>query len=96
MNLREKRYAPSAAGSLFFAVQRVLTRIADDPDLAWYLGPGTAGFRDLVEAYAAATDFYAQEVEDAVLARIGQARLRRKPEVEQLMELVDELKEEVG
>jgi hypothetical protein len=82
--------APATEG-LYEAVKYVLDRSQTDPDLGYYIGPGTQAFYLLCKAEAAHTGKPLEQVERERGRDLQPEHSKRDPEVLTLRERVQEL-----
>jgi hypothetical protein len=75
------------------AVKYVLDRSQTDPDLGYYLGPGTQAFYLLCKAEAAHLGKPLQEVEAQRRKDLQPAHCKREPEVLRLRKELDEARQ---
>lgn len=66
---------------LYRAVRYVLDRSQRDPDLGYYIGPGTQAFKELCQAEAAYTGKPLAEIEEARGTDLQPEYRKRAPEV---------------
>ncbi len=81
----------NATSALYEAVKYALDRSQTDPDLGYYLGPGTQAFYLLCKAEAAHLGQPLAEIEKERRRDLQPAHSKRAPEVLELRERVREL-----